>query len=96
MKRTEAKSFAEIFDGALETAGLTDTYREQKASFLWPEIVGQEINRHTSRRYVEHGELHVYITSAVLKNELSFLKSRIIALINEAAGAEVIHRIVIH
>lgn len=96
MKKSEAKSFAEIFDEALEASGMTSTYNEQRAAFLWPEIVGPEINRHTGRRYVERGELHVYITSAALKNELSFLKSRIAAMINEAMGSEVVTRIIIH
>ena len=52
MKRTEPKSFAQIFDENMALAGAADTFARQRASFVWPEIVGPGINRYTFRRYV--------------------------------------------
>jgi hypothetical protein len=45
---------------------------------------------------VDRDELHVCIASASLKNELSFLSSSIVKRLNEAAGANVISKIIFH
>ena len=96
MKKRYAQSVAEIIDKAFEDTGLTHTVAEQRLCYLWPEIVGPGINRYTTRRYVADGTLHVYISSGVLKGELQFMKSRLIAPLNKAVGTEVIHSVVIH
>lgn len=96
MKRTEAQSIGEIFNEILHQNHLDDTFNEQKACYLWPEVVGTQINRRTTRRFVDRGVMHVYISSAPLKSELEFLKSRIVTLLNEAVGAPVIKALVIH
>ncbi len=96
MKRTEPKSFAEIFDEGVAASGHADTFAEQQASYVWSEIVGDGVNRMTIRRWVDHGVLHVTLTSAVLKNELSFHRSRIAELINQRIGKNVITSIEIH
>ncbi|MDE5689875.1 MAG: DUF721 domain-containing protein, partial [Duncaniella sp.] len=42
------------------------------------------------------GVLHVYLTSAPLKNELSFNRDRLISAINRVVGAEVISDVQFH
>ncbi len=69
---------------------------QQRASYLWTEVVGAGVNRFTFRRYVDKGVLHVYITSASLKNDLGFLRQNILKEINSRLGAEVLSDIVIH
>lgn len=96
MKRTEAQSIKEIIDKAISNQNLSGAFNEQKAGYVWQEIVGPTINRYTTRRYVENGTLHVYISSAPLKNELQFLKTKLIAEVNKAVGTNVITNIVIH
>lgn len=96
MKRQEARTFGDIFNEAIRHTGLESAYDEQRASYLWPEIVGPAVNRMTTRRYVEGGVLHVYISSASLKSELSFLTAKLLQRINESIGKEVIKSIVIH
>lgn len=96
MKRTEAQSIKEIIDKAISSQNLSGVFNEQKAGYVWQEIVGPTINRYTTHRYVENGILHVYISSAPLKNELQFLKSKLIAEVNKAVGANVITNIAIH
>ena len=97
MKRTEPKSFAQIFDEGMRRAGLTDTVARQQACYLWPEIVGPGVNRYTLSRYVDDdGRLYVQITSAPLRQELAYMKSSIIANINRAVGSEAITDIEFH
>lgn len=96
MKRSEPMRVDAIIRQALEASGTTETFNAQQASYLWPEIVGPTINRHTTRRWVDRGELHVCITSAALKNELSFVAATLVQRINKAVGADVITKIVFH
>ncbi len=96
MKRTYPKHIKSIIDEAMERAGLTDTLNEQRAAAVWVDVVGPAINRYTSRRYVDRGVMHVYLTSAPLKNELSFNRARLIEAINRAVGADVVKEIQFH
>ena len=96
MKRSEPKTFGEIFNEAMSRAGMSDVYDEQRASYMWTEVVGPTVNRLTTRRYIADGVLHVYITSAPLKSELSFLTDVLARRINDAIGRQVVKSIVIH
>lgn len=96
MKRTEPKILADIINESLQRDGLDTALAEQRALYMWPEIVGPGVNRYTTRRYVDHGIMHVYLSSAVLKNELSFHRSSLVEQLNRAAGADVISQIVFH
>lgn len=96
MKRVDPLSVKEIIDRVLDDDNIRQAAREQRICYLWPEIVGQGINRHTTRRYVADGILHVYLNSAPLKNELQFHRDRLTQLLNSAAGADIITDITIH
>ncbi len=96
MKKTEAHLVGDILEDMMQRAGKGDDMARYRVSFLWPEVVGPGINRFTARRYVDGDVLHVYITSASLKSELSFLRAKLVARLNEAVGKEVIRDIVIH
>ena len=59
--------------------------------------MGAGINRYTSRRYVEGSVLHVCITSAPLRNELSFMRAAIIRELNSRSGSpDALTDLVIH
>ena len=96
MKRVEAKGVYSIIEEMMERAGMTDDYLRQRVCYLWAEVVGQSINRYTSRRFVEGDRLHVFITSASLKNELLYLRPSLVRRLNEAVGQEIIKDVIIH
>ncbi len=96
MKRSDPLSIKELIDRVLDDDSVRDAARAQRLCYLWPEIVGQGINRYTTRRYVADGILHVYLSSAPLKNELQFHRSRLVDVLNQAVGADVITDIHIH
>ncbi len=94
MKRTYPKSIAEVIDGFMKAEQLDTQLNEQRASALWPQIVGQGINRYTISRDVRDGVLIVRLSSAPLRNELMMNRSALIKRINEALGQEVIREII--
>lgn len=96
MKKTEAKTIGDIVQEYLKKENLDTALDEHRASALWPQVVGQGINRYTITRWVKDGVMHVQLSSAPLRNELQLNRSRLIALINEALGREVIHEIIFY
>lgn len=96
MKRTEPKLLVDIIREAMNRDGIENSVDENRAAYLWAEVVGPGVNRYTTRRYVEKGIMHVYITSAVLKNELSFNRRSLVEAINRAVGRNIITDIRFH
>ena len=94
MKRTEAKNSGQIINDLLKQENLDVALDEHRASALWPEIVGNGINRYTIRRYVKDGVMTVYLSSASLANELMLSRDSLIQRINEALGRDIIHEII--
>ena len=94
MKRTEAKNIGQIIDDVLRKEHLDVALDEHRASALWPQIVGDGINRYTIRRYVKDGVMTVHLSSASLANEMMLNRAAIIQRINKALGRDVIREIV--
>ena len=94
MKRTEAKTVGDIVQDLLRKEHLDVPLDEHRACALWPHIVGPGINRYTISRDVRQGVMTVHLSSAPLRNELMMHRSRIITLINQALGREIIKEIV--
>jgi len=94
MKRTEARDIGQIINDVLKRENLDVALDEHRASALWPQIVGDGINRYTIRRFVKDGVMTVYLSSAALKSELMLNREGIIQRINEALGREIIREII--
>ena len=50
MKRIEAETVGEIITRLLKAENLEEKFDEQRVAALWPDIVGQGINRYTGDR----------------------------------------------
>lgn len=96
MKRTDPELIKTLIDRVMLEGENRQTVLEQRACYVWTEVVGPQISRYTFRRYVDHGVMHVYLSSSALKNELSFHRTRIMQLINSAVGSEIITDLQIH
>ncbi len=94
MKRTEAKSIAEIIGDFMQQEDIEDAVLEQKALRLWQQVVGPGVNRMTTERYVENGVITVKISSAALRNDLMLSRTAIITQLNQLVGKPVIKEIV--
>ncbi len=96
MKRTEPKLIGNVIEEMIRACGQEDNFEKQRVCSLWAEVAGAAINRYTTRRYVDGSVLHVYISSASLKNELSFLRDTLVRQLNEAMGKDTVSAIIIH
>ena len=98
MKKIEPQQIGEIINEAFRYAGQTENVERHRALINWVNVVGSGVNQLTTRRYVtDAGVMHVYITSAAVKNDLMFMRSQLLDALNSYAGSpDAITDIVIH
>lgn len=77
-------------DEWLKTNHFDEKLNETKLISSWEKVTGKLIARHTDNLYIKNRELFVKVDSAALKNELTYMKSKLLKKLNTAAGAEVI------
>ena len=95
MKRTEAKSIAEIIGDFMQQEDIETAMLEHRALQHWVNVVGPGINRMTTERYVENGVITMKIASAALRNDLMLSRSAIIEQLNKLVGKPVIREIIL-
>lgn len=61
----------------------------------WHHVMGNAISKYTTNIKLERDVLYVQLSSSVLREELSYGKSKIITMINEEMGKEVISKIIL-
>jgi hypothetical protein len=61
----------------------------------WANLMGPGVNNYTREIMLKNGTLYVELTSAVLREELSYGREKIIKMINEDLGREVVTAVVL-
>ncbi len=61
----------------------------------WIKLMGNGVNNYTTAIELRHETLFISLSSSVLREELSLGKSKIIAMLNEEIGKEVITKLVL-
>ncbi|WP_353083572.1 DUF721 domain-containing protein [Flavobacterium sp.] len=61
----------------------------------WKDLMGNGVNSYTQEVILKGTTLYVKLTSAVLREELSYGKQKIIAMINEELKKEVVKEVVL-
>lgn len=61
----------------------------------WKSLMGNGVNSYTKEVALKGSTLYVSLTSAVLREELSYGKEKIIKMINEELGKEVIKDVIL-
>ncbi|WP_147679128.1 DUF721 domain-containing protein [Algibacter pacificus] len=61
----------------------------------WAKLMGNGVNNYTSSVSLERQTLYIELTSSVLREELSYGKQKIIDMLNEDLGKEIIKKLVL-
>lgn len=61
----------------------------------WAQMMGNGVNNYTTAVQLERDTLYVQLSSSVLREELSYGKEKIISMLNESIGKEVIKKLVL-
>ena len=74
----------------LRRYNLEEKYDEYRLIALWPQVVGPQISRLTSAHTIRSGRLTVLVATSSIAQELSLMKERYIARMNQLAGNDAI------
>jgi hypothetical protein len=61
----------------------------------WRNLLGPGVNNYTTNIKLQNKTLHVQLSSSVLREELSYGKSKIITMLNKHLGKEVIEKLIL-
>lgn len=65
------------------------------AKAAWKKMMGNGVNNYTTSVELQHNTLFVSLSSSVLREELSFGKTKIIRMLNEELGKELVKKLVL-
>ncbi len=65
------------------------------AQEAWVKLMGNGVNNYTTQVELKNDTLYVSLSSSVLRQELSMGKSKIIALLNEELGKDLVKKIIL-
>jgi hypothetical protein len=90
MSRSSEVTLKEAIHELLRVYKLNDKLNEVKLVGAYPKVVGKLIANHTLELRVRHRVLQIRVDSAALKQELMYMRGKLIIRLNKAAGTEVI------
>jgi len=94
-RHSEYLKIGEVLKEFVETNNLESGLDKVKVREAWEAMMGNGVNHYTSAVKLERNTLYVQLNSSVLREELSYGKAKIIAMLNEALGKEVIKKLVL-
>ena len=88
-----AISLQDVLKLILDENNLTKGLNKIKIKEIWADQMGNGVNRYTEKISLSGQTLTIELTSSVLREELSYSKEKIIQMLNESLGAELISTI---
>lgn len=92
-RNNNEETLGEVIQKLLKAYGLEDGYVGAEIIQLWENMMGPAIARRTKKLELKKGVLMVHITSAALRQELSYGKEKIAEQINQKLGSRVIQSV---
>ena len=93
-KKNNQLSLKEAIENLVASYKMSEKLGEVQVVNCWEKVVGEMIAKHTVRIYIKKGKLIVKLDSPVLKEELSYSKSKIIEMLNKEVNEKIIEDIV--
>lgn len=94
-KRTGHNSIEDVLKDFIEANRLQPGIDKINVRYAWKNLMGNGVNNYTQEIMLKGTTLYVALTSAVLREELSYGKEKIVKMINEEIGREVVREIVL-
>ncbi len=88
-------SIGDILKEIIEVNKLDKGLNQISVADAWKNLMGNGVNNYTRNVLLKGATLYVELTSSVLREELSYGKDKIIKMINEELGREVVKEVVL-
>ena len=94
-RKSNSANMKTLIDKLIRSYGLESKMQELDVMSEWENIVGKMIARHTKDIQIRNKILYITLDSAPLKHELLMNKTRIIELVNEKSGKQLVENVFI-
>jgi len=94
-RNNENISISEALKEFVETNKLEKGLNKVNVADAWAKLMGNGVNNYTNTVNLERDTLYVQLSSSVLREELSYGKAKIIDMLNEELGKEIIKKLVL-
>jgi len=94
MKNNNTKQLGDILRDVLKNTSYENRVWEMKLKEWWIDIVGKKISKHLIDFSLRDSKLYIRINSAVVRNELLFIRNEIKNSLNKRAGKVVVTDII--
>ncbi|GAL63893.1 MULTISPECIES: DUF721 domain-containing protein [Algibacter] len=88
-------SISDALKEFVETNRLEKGLDKVNVSDAWAKLMGNGVHNYTSSVTLERETLYIQLTSSVLREELSYGKQKIIDMLNEELGKDIIKKLVL-
>ena len=95
VRQNEANSVSSLMKFFIKANNLEKGFQKMSVEEEWVKLMGPGVKSYTDSISLKGGTLMVKISSASLRNELSFGKEKILTMMNEALGEELIKKVVL-
>jgi hypothetical protein len=88
-------AIGDILSQIIKTNKLESGLNQISVADAWKNLMGNGVNNYTRNVLLKGNTLYVELTSAVLREELSYGKDKIIKMINEELGKEIVTDVIL-
>ncbi len=94
-RHNEISSISDALKDFVQTNKLQKGLDKVNVEDAWKRLMGNGVNKYTTAVKLDRNTLHVQLSSSVLREELSYGNSKIIAMLNEELGKEIIKKLIL-
>lgn len=94
-RNAEELSIGDVLKEFVQSNKLDKGLKQVQVVDAWNELMGPAIEKYTTQVKLDREKLYVQLSSSVLREELSYGKQKIIKLMNEELGDEVIKELIL-
>lgn len=94
-RKNDSVALKQLMKSFIKENNLSKGMQKIKVEEAWHKLMGQGVISYTHSIKLQHKTLIIRLTSSVLREELSYGKEKIIKMINEELGDEVISKLML-
>ena len=93
-RKFEPQIISKVLDEIIHSKALNKGLINAKVRQLWPSLMGENIDSYTEKIIVRNKTLIISLSSAPLREELTYGKEKIVKMINKELGRKLIEKII--
>jgi hypothetical protein len=94
-RKREANSVKDLMKSFIKENNLTKGMQKMQIEEVWEKLMGSGVVSYTEHVQLQNKTLIIKLTSSVLREELSYGKEKIIKMINEEMGEDLVSRLML-